>query len=465
MEQVATANPATSRTPRTVLVAAAAFATAAAVYGSLVPFNFQPVPWDQAIETFQEIPWRDINLQARQDLVANGLVFFPIGFLWMGALAGRSSGVTGLVAWFIVGTLGTALAVGIEFLQVFFPNRTLSWNDVTSEVIGNIIGATAWMTFGPQLMAWLADTRAATGKPLLARLLAAYSVALWLSSLLPFDLVISVQEWQYKWAAGRNRIAAQLADVSIATALHSAVLAGMALPVGVWLSMRQVRRRTLSRVLLPISGLALLFAVSAELLQSLVYSRFATGIDVVATVIGIELGRLVGPKVVSLLCEQPNSYAYFWTSVFVAYAAILVAACWYPFNFEFSVDRVSQAFTALFRVPFSSHYRGSEYNALSNIVQRCTSFALLGFLVTRSFAAQSVFSMSDSAARSIYIQLSAVIAFAIGLLIELGQAFLPNKIPDITDVVLGILGSLVATLVALQLIDEQPVFARTTCRV
>lgn len=462
MEKLATPNAPRDRTPRTVLVAAAALATAAAVYGSLVPFQFQPLPWDQAIDAFQKVPWRVLGLQARQDLVANGLVFFPIGFFWMGALAGRSSGVTGLVAWFIVGGLGTALAIGIEFLQVFFPNRTLSWNDVTSEVIGNIFGATAWMTFGPQLIAWLADTRTARGKPLLIRLLAAYSVIWWLSSLLPFDLVVSVQEWQYKWAIGRNRLAVQLADVSIATALHCAVLAATALPVGVWLWMRQVRHSASSKVSLPISGLALMLAVSTELLQSLVYSRFATSIDAVATLIGIELGGLMAPKVVSFLCEQPNRYAYFWTSALVAYAAILVAACWYPFNFEFSADRVSQAFTALFRVPFSSHYRGSEYNALSNMVQRCTSFAVLGFLVTRFFTAQSVFSMSDSSARSIYIQLSAVLAFAVGLLIELGQAFLPDKIPDITDVVLGMLGSLVATLITLQLIDKRPVLVRTT---
>ncbi len=49
-----------------------------------------------------------------------------------------------------------AIVVGIEFLQLWFPNRTVSQNDIVAGVVGAIVGSCLWMLIGP-IMASMSD--------------------------------------------------------------------------------------------------------------------------------------------------------------------------------------------------------------------------------------------------------------------------------------------------------------------
>ena len=58
-----------------------------AVYGSLVPLRYQPIAWDEAIQRFRNIPYLQLSVAGRADWVSNILLFIPLGFLCLGAIA------------------------------------------------------------------------------------------------------------------------------------------------------------------------------------------------------------------------------------------------------------------------------------------------------------------------------------------------------------------------------------------
>ena len=66
--------------PRRGHYAAIALAfVALALYGSLLPLEFQAVSWIDALGRVRRIPWLSPSLESRSDWVANILLFVPIG--------------------------------------------------------------------------------------------------------------------------------------------------------------------------------------------------------------------------------------------------------------------------------------------------------------------------------------------------------------------------------------------------
>ena len=64
---------------------AAAFA-AFALYGSLVPLDYRPLPWDEAQRRWAEVCAQPIRVESRSDWAANILLFVPLGFFGMAGL-------------------------------------------------------------------------------------------------------------------------------------------------------------------------------------------------------------------------------------------------------------------------------------------------------------------------------------------------------------------------------------------
>jgi glycopeptide antibiotics resistance protein len=122
------------------------------IYGSLVPLDFRAMPMEQAFARFREIPWLDLGIGSRADWVANLLLFIPLAFIFTGALIHQRSTATRVVVSLLLPVLGFALAMGIEFTQLFFPQRTVSQNDILAETLGGFIGVGAWWWLGPRLL-------------------------------------------------------------------------------------------------------------------------------------------------------------------------------------------------------------------------------------------------------------------------------------------------------------------------
>ena len=134
----------------------AMFFTALAVYGSLVPLNYTPLPLGEALERFSRIPFLSLGIDSRADWVSNILLFIPVSYLWIATLTVNSRNVF----WKILASLAvvffsTILSISIEFTQLWFPPRTVFQNDIFAETIGGIIGVALWLMIGQVLTEWI----------------------------------------------------------------------------------------------------------------------------------------------------------------------------------------------------------------------------------------------------------------------------------------------------------------------
>jgi glycopeptide antibiotics resistance protein len=90
------------------------------IYGSLVPLNFTPRSLHEALVTFQAIPFLQLGIESRSDWVANFLLFIPVGFFTarLATIGARLPSQLLRGSGIVLGCM--ALAVTIEFTQLFF---------------------------------------------------------------------------------------------------------------------------------------------------------------------------------------------------------------------------------------------------------------------------------------------------------------------------------------------------------
>jgi glycopeptide antibiotics resistance protein len=427
---------------------------AVAVYGSLVPLRFTPLSFTTALDRFADIPMLSLGVESRADWVANILLFVPIGFFFLGALSVDLKGRSSILAIFPVVVGCIALSVAIEFTQLWFPPRTVSQNDIVAEAIGGLVGCVLWMFAGHTLTDWL---RTFTGdtKPggQIDWLLQAYLLGLLIYSVLPLDLTISVADLYRKFADGRVVVVpfssppALLFDWVLQLAKDVIVF----VPIGAWSATAFVGRgqaiRSLSQSVL-IGGL---IVVAIELAQLFVFSRFSDTTDLITGTTGVAIGaawmrRWRGGKAVpptTAAVTTAYSAGLLWLALAAVYAALITAGYWFPLDFSMDRQIIEERLAGFFSVPFSKVYFGSEYQAISNVVQKMLLFAPLGALVT--IAAHRL-PVPDSVRRILLAGLLAA-CFAVGLGIELGQVVSPRHTPDFTDVLVYTGGALIGMVV------------------
>ena len=94
------------------------------VYGSLVPLDYVPVPWDEAAERFRNIPFLQLGIGSRADWVANLLLFIPLTFFWLGWLWPRTTAariVLSALIWVASVALYILLLMGALYIDL--PSR------------------------------------------------------------------------------------------------------------------------------------------------------------------------------------------------------------------------------------------------------------------------------------------------------------------------------------------------------
>jgi glycopeptide antibiotics resistance protein len=421
--------------------------SALAVYGSLVPLTYQQVSWSEAIRRFAAIEYLRLGIESRADWVANILLFVPIGFLALGALLLDRSGKLRAVLCAVAVLLACVLAsAAIEFTQIWFPPRTVSQNDIVAETLGGALGIGVWLAVGPRLVAWLRDclARSQPGDRL-DRLLQVYFVGLVIYSLLPLDLTISPAELWHKYREGKVQLVPPITGWGSLERWYDIVVDIIVLiPVGMLtataLMPRGTRVRPFGRSVLG----GLLIVCGLEFGQLFVYSRFSSTLDLLTGTAGVAggawlMGRLRGAATVNSTVTAPR-----WTTaaplllMTVAYSGLLLAIFWAPFDFTTDADLVRRRVQGFFRVPFSALYWGSEFHAVTQVLRKLLLFAPLGALGYR--ATQDL--ASRGMQRTMGWFLLFCVAFLPGLAIEIGQLFLPEHVPDLTDVLLYVCGAL-----------------------
>ena len=398
------------------------------VYGSLVPFELRSVPLDQGIQLFAHIRWLDIALEERADWVANLILYVPLGFLFCGALGRRSQ----TLAVLVTAVVGAALAVEIEFAQIWIEPRTVSLNDIVAEIAGTLIGISLWLGLGK----WLTratQTVFAPGPEALRGAIILYLLVYCFVTLFPFDFLVSANELSARLAAPDTLTLIPRRVFSLRGILSLIVKGLLLAPLGaaLWL----VWRRGLWATALAAFALSSLL----EGLHLFEYSEQTDAISIAAAVAGATAGNLLAR--LPVLHDEEALIAWLRRGAFLAtpfYLLLLpVVRGWRHAHVSVAVIRETIAGTHW--LPFYYHYFTSEGHALASVVNIAASFVPLGVL---AFALRLRPGEPAGFARSaVPVALAALILAA---LLEVGGLVTAGNRPDPTNVLIAVAAAVVS---------------------
>lgn len=420
------------------------------IYGSLVPLRYVDRDWVDALDAFSHIPFLELGIQSRSDWVANFLLFVPLTFL-AGMVLNRTDGVfSRLLVALALMVLAVGLAFGIEFTQLFFPQRTVSQNDILAEGLGGILGSTLHLVAGARAQVWLDGFwREQQAQDRATILLRSYLLVLLLFNVLPLDLTLSPVEIFHKWKEGRLLFVpfSGLTD-GWSTGLYSVITDLLIwVPVGALWAVGQVWH--LRRIM----WFGFLAAAGIEALQLFVFSRTTDVTDVLLGACGTLAGavwlRRARPSL-PRISAHIKRWMWAWWSV---WATLLLCVFWFPFQFHFSGLSGADLVTAFTRVPFSTYYFGSEFHALNEVLRKVGFFLPAGWILGLGASLRT-----PELRRMPRLHLGALLMLA--FLVELGQLALPGKVADLTDTFLEFAGAWLgygmARWVNISTLDTQP---------
>ncbi len=400
-------------------------AAALVAYLSFVPFYFQPLALEEALRRFSHIPYLNLGAGNRADWVANILMFVPLGGLAAAVFAPAPRG--GRALWAVVpATLaGAAWAVAVEFAQLYFPNRTVSLNDIVAEVIGALLGASLWCVFGARSVDWWRRLLRG-GQATANAALAAYLVAYLVMSLSPFDFVVAIDEIAEKAASNLHGL--WLAPIGCGQTPCSVKLAAESLavlPLGWWLAMRGSGGRG-AVIAAAVFGAGLGLAIEAA--QFLLVSGTSQGASVVARALGVAAGawlhgarhRIVDIDWARWGRPLVLASALPWLAA-VAYVAGWLGGRW------LSVEGALARLPDVQWMPFYYQYYSTEQALIRSTLVHLFLYAPVGLAVWLWGRRQKRASAAIAAA----------IAAAVALVAETGKLFVAGKHPDYTDVLIA----------------------------
>ena len=417
------------------------------VYGSFVPLEYQAISFAKAVERFRAVSYLHLGAYKRADFMANLLLLVPLGYFWLGALGvdcrGRYVAMLGMP---LVGVLLAGVIVGTEFAQLWFPRRTVSLNDILAESVGACVGMACWLGLGSRATAWLRQFFSGYSTALDWRisLLHLYAAGLLVYMAMPMDFIISPEELRYKFqrggmvlipfSGGFENVFVMLWQVVVDVILY--------IPIGVMMRVDWTapgRLRPLPRAL----AMAMSFVVGIELIQLFLYSRFADTTDVITG----GIGGLVGATVIGVVWRRwgaldasqgrPLSAALRVGVALVLLGVYLIpmaASFWYPFDWDFDYERVSQEWSQFLDYPFRRHYWGHEYVTMVNLARNVMLFVPIGALLRWGMEGVIVRPTSRWL-------LWATLVLVIGLGVEWGQAMSMTRFADVTDLIIYLIGA------------------------
>ncbi len=391
----------------------AAFA-AFALYGSLVPLEFRPLPWEEAQRRWAEVCAQPIRVESRSDWAANILLFIPLGFLGMAALCvdrRRSAD------WWAVPTAAVwaGFSVLLEFSQLYFPPRVSSINDVAAESLGAALGIAVWIAAGRAMTCRAREAWAGTEESgSAARLLIAYLVVLALVQVFPPNLTLSPVEIYHKYKAGLVRpVPFGYWTLDPRDGVRKA-LEGAAwfLPLGL-LAARVPRWRAGGRAAWEVLGLGVVAAAGAEFVRLFVVTHSCDATDVATNGLAVLCGWWVG------ISGRRPAVSVLATAGWIAALAYLN---WFPFDFHFDGTALAR-WREISWAPFADYMRSSYLETAQGVADKVIQFLVLGILLAASGRTFEVRGWATIAAAGV-----------LAVLFEGGQLCLPTRFASVTDV-------------------------------
>src|SRR5918993_1966260 len=362
-------------TSRSYLALALAF-IAFAIYGSLLPFEWQARTFESAWEQFRHdvlvFPARRIS---RSDVLANVLLFVPIGFaLAATRLVDRSGWLRLVWTTLLILPISVAVSCTAEFLQLFASGRFPSGLDVAAQTVGCLLGIAFWRMGGQALTNWVREATATAPQNRLARALAALAAVWAFVNLAPFDITIDLGDLAARVRSAEISAIPFARDIpwqrrawDVIAETLSTIPLGL---LGVTL-MHQRRRRAWPGAF--IIGTTLVLIV--EGLQVFIRSHSANTGDAMLGVAGVSAGVWIGTRTLrdaTLAPSLPVSAAISRraTAAVVLWILVLMAYHWSPYDFAVDYEGIRQKVDQMSLLPFAGYLRGSYLNALNNLLTK-----------------------------------------------------------------------------------------------
>ena len=456
------------------------------LYGSLVPFHYRPLGWEETWARWQEVQARPLGMDSRIDFVSNVLLFIPLAFLLTGTLAIDRARTIAVLAAVPVVLSCAALSASIEFTQLWFPPRVSSLNDVLAQTIGGVIGTAVWVSAGQRITKYARSVWVAWGPENLAvKLLPGYLFLLVLIHVMPLDLTISPAELYHKWKEGRVILLPFTTDYGglsrgvMKTGWNMAYF----LPLGLLLSLWPRRAfRSTPKVL----AVGLLAAAGIEFLQLFVWTRYCDVTDILTGATAVWLGWLIlevwKPRRATRSTFAPlHRGGWVRLCLFLGWFLVLVVVNWFPFETLTAqeaalpprtpadaaeratawvlgdsgrlvrspagdtlsvrtigplvvltdLNEVRQRLLTTSPVPLVDLYAGSDYHAFDEVLRKTVLFLPLGALLVPVSSAKG--------RRGLWRAL--LVGFLLACLFEAGQLFVPDRTCSVSDVLIETSGA------------------------
>jgi glycopeptide antibiotics resistance protein len=419
----------------------AALSAVFAAYISLVPFDLHLLSVIDARDAL--IRALDFQGLSRSNFIANVVLFVPFGFFAAGALDRRRGSPVRDIAILAVALL---VSVSIEALQVFVPGRTPSILDVIAQGAGTVLGLIGWRLIRDEAGRWLSDIGHGTGTPMVERVLVAYVVCRTVALLLPLDVTVSLSLLAEKYRSGGIRLVPFSGASDFATIVQSfSIDMILAAPIGA-LAVRAATRPGERRSLAASIGLSTLFIACVELSQVIVMSRVADTTQIISGSLGAAIGAMAMIHVVSVPSRTRRRGAAPAAPALIALAVsagAYVAYNWSPFDFTASGALIRERLVLLGQVPFYGYYQNPELKAATDFLTKILVAMPIGISAACVFTADRMRTYPKAG-----WFLVSVIAAMFFTVIEVGQVLLPQRYPDLTDVIIAMLGFGLGALLA-----------------
>ena len=434
---------------------AAGFYLLFVVYGSLVPLDFRPYPLDAAWRDFLGTGYLVLGVASRADWVANILLYIPLAYLLSAAFAAGAKSAGGrALRVALVFAVCAAVAVGVEFIQLFFPPRTVSINDIVAELIGTGLGVGMWLIWGDALdRLWTEMERG--GLPAIRAAVVGYVLAYLAFSLFPYDFLVSAQEYSEKFAGGGYglMVASETCErmSSCAGKLIAEIIA--VVPLGLLLGIaigRSARRVYLTAAL---CGLAL--GLTIEVTQLFLASGVSEGMSLLTRAAGVCLGVALHRHVrlQRLMDLQPYLVGALFVASPIYLAALMWANAWFGARWV-GMEQARAVLDGVRWLPFYYHYFTTETHALRSLLAEVAMYLPVGI----AYWIWTLRRARAHVAGSVLIP--ALVAALLALVMEMGKLFLPGKHPDPTDVPIAMFAAAAAYRLARQFyqwaLQEEP---------
>ena len=398
------------------------------IYGTLIPFHFTH-EMDTVYQNISKINWTPLwdvsrgRIWSIPDMVQNVLLFLPLGvfgFLTFRRLA-------------LVIFLGAGLSLTCEILQLFTIDRLTGLTDVTTNTIGAALGA-ALAKFGPNLI----SSMEASGKlealkksqPLRSLTLITLLIIVYFFE--PFDFTLDV-------GTVVPKIRSFIHDPLIFTPIRQEPFNAFVFTFWgfyFWEAGKEFALgQRLFRIALPF--FALIFSFGIEALQFIVASRMPQVQDALANLAGLLFGSCIW-KYKGAIPEKLR------LPLFVLASTIALVVL------ELSPFQFAPAPTTINLLPFEPYYLKTDFMSFSDSIVMVE----MGLLLSWGILAISV--TSTSAKRTFWISVT-YFTCLLGIL-EFCQEWVVERYPDITDILLVLLGMFAINLASI----KNMLFSKTT---